>query len=147
MDHIDQAIYDTVHNSDMPPKEIARRLGFNYQVLINKVNPQNETHRLTLRETLAIQLLTGNHAIYRAMGTELSMNAEDKAPVLGIMESALKAGKEHGDVIQSIYTALEDGRMTMREQESCQREITEAIEALMQLRESVLTYSMKQLKG
>lgn len=147
MDHIDQAIYDTVHNSDMPPKEIARRLGFNYQVLINKANPQNETHRLTLREAVAVQLLTENHSIYRAMGVELSMHSKDHGPVLGIMESALKAGKEHGEVIQSIYAALEDGRMTMREQENCQREITEAIEALMQLRESVLTYSMKQLKG
>jgi hypothetical protein len=146
MDHIDQAIYDTVHGSELSAKQIAPLMGVGHQVLINKANPQTETHKMALREAVAIQLITGNHAIYRAMGTELSLSKPDAKP-LEIMASALKAGKEHGDVIRSIYAALEDGRMTMREQEQCQREITEAIEALMQLRESVLQYSIKQIKG
>ncbi|ADZ91073.1 hypothetical protein GV054_09020 [Marinomonas mediterranea] len=146
MDHIDQAIYDTVHDSDMPPKEIARRLGSNYQVMINKANPQNETHRLTLRESVAIQLLTGNHAIYRAMGLELSIKAEESKS-LSILECVLNAGKEHGDVLSTIQKALADGRLTLREQEQCQREITEAIEALMALRKAVLQHGIDQLKG
>ncbi|WP_394179675.1 phage regulatory CII family protein [Marinomonas posidonica] len=147
MDHIDQAIYDTVHNSGMGAKAIAPLMGVGHQVLINKANPQSETHKLTLRESVALQLITGNHAIHRAMGVELSVQTEERGPVLGILESAFKAGKEHGDVVQAIYKSLEDGRMTMREQEECQKEITEAIEALMQLRESVLKHSMKQMKG
>jgi hypothetical protein len=146
MDHIDQAIYDTVHGSTKAAKQISSLMAMSHQVLINKANPQNETHKITLREAVTIQLITGNQSIYRAMGTELALNEEGFQPV-GIMESALKAGKEHGDVISSIYEALEDGKMTMREQEKCQREITEAIDALMQLRESVLAYSMKQIKG
>lgn len=146
MDHIDQAIYDTVHGSTKTAKQISSLMAMSHQVLINKANPQNETHKITLREAVTIQLITGNQSIYRAMGTELALNEEGFQPV-GIMESALKAGKEHGDVISSIYEALEDGKMTMREQEKCQREITEAIDALMQLRESVLAYSMKQMKG
>jgi hypothetical protein len=146
MDHIDQAIYGTVHGSTKTAKQISSLMAMSHQVLINKANPQNETHKITLREAVTIQLITGNQSIYRAMGTELALNEEGFQPV-GIMESALKAGKEHGDVISSIYEALEDGKMTMREQEKCQREITEAIDALMQLRESVLAYSMKQIKG
>ncbi len=146
MDHIDQALYDLVHNSDMSAKEISSLLGVGHQVLINKANPQTETHKMTLREAVAIQLITGNHAIYRAMGMELSIKAK-KVETLGILESVLNAGKEHGDVLAMIHKAMADGKMTMREQEQCQREITEAIESLMALRESVLEHSMKQIKG
>ncbi|UTW01201.1 phage regulatory CII family protein [Marinomonas rhizomae] len=145
-DHIDQAIYDTVHNSDLSAKQIAPLLGTGHQVLLNKANPQSETHKMTLREAVAIQLVTGNHAIYRAMGMELSIKAKQAAP-LGILESVLKAGKEHGDVLTVIHKSMEDGRLSMREQEQCQREITEAIEALMDLREAVLEHSKKQIKG
>lgn len=146
MDHIDQAIYDTVHNSELSAKQIAPLMGVGHQVLINKANPQTETHKMSLREAVALQLITGNHAIYRAMGMELSIKAKQAAP-LGILESVLKAGKEHGDVLAMIHKSMEDGKLTMREQEQCQREITEAIEALMDLREAVLEHSKKQIKG
>jgi hypothetical protein len=92
MDHIDQAIYDTVHNSELSAKQIAPLMGVGHQVLINTANPQTETHKMSLRESVALQLITGNHAIYRAMGMELSIKAKQAAP-LGILESVLNAGK------------------------------------------------------
>ena len=55
MDHIDQAIYDTVHNSELSAKQIAPLMGVGHQVLINKANPQTETHKMSLREAVALQ--------------------------------------------------------------------------------------------
>jgi hypothetical protein len=50
------------------------------------------------------------------MGMELSIKTKQAAP-LGILESVLNAGKEHGDVLAMIHKSMEDGKLTMREQE------------------------------
>jgi len=142
MDNLDTAIHNTLHQSNLCAKAISSEMGIVHQVLVNKANPHTDSHKLTCREALEIQLITGNYAIHTAMTNVL--NVADKAtadtPKLGILESVLLAGKEHGDVLRSITDAMADGRFTLREQEECQREITEAIEALTQLRESILTH-------
>lgn len=142
MDNLDTAIHNTLHQSNLCAKAISSEMGIVHQVLVNKANPHTDSHKLTCREALEIQLITGNYAIHTAMTNAL--NVADKAtsdtPKLGILESVLLAGKEHGDVLRSITDAMADGRFTLREQEECQREITEAIEALTQLRESILTH-------
>ena len=138
MDHLDMAVYDIVHNSELPAKAIASRIGTNHQVLINKANPQCETHKLTLREAISIQLITGRSNILRAMQTELGI-AKDESPKESLLEALLVASGEHGDVVNCIKDALADGRFTPREREQCQQEIDEAISALTRLRQRVVT--------
>lgn len=139
MDHIDQAIHTTVHDSDIPAKDIAQRLGMSHQVLINKANPQSEFHKLTLREALALQLITGSRRILQAMDTELSLSGGVNKSK-GLLESVLAASREHGDVVRAVQEALEDNRFTLRERELCQKEIDEAVNALHELRASVVNY-------
>jgi len=136
MDHIDQAIYDTVHSSAISAKSIAKRLGMSHQVLLNKANPQSEFHKLTLREAVAIQLITSNNSIHRAIGIELA--SVDELPQAGLLETVLAASREHGDVVRAIDEALSDGRFTLREVEACQQEIDDAIKALTALRQSIV---------
>lgn len=138
MDHIDQAIHSTIHESDIPAKEIAQRLGMSHQVLINKANPQSEFHKMSLREALAVQLITGSTRIHDAMAVELDVN--ETIPSKSVVDSILLACKEHGDVVSVVHGALEDGRFTLREREDCQREINELITALVTLRESVVKH-------
>ena len=139
MDHIDQAVYDTVHNSDVSAKEIAQRLGMSHQVLINKANPQSEFHKMTLRESLAIQLITGNYRIHKAIDTELGVKGEGPS-LKSLLESVLIASKEHGDVVRAIQESIEDGRFTLREKEQCQKEIDDAMNALNDLRKAVVSH-------
>lgn len=139
MDHIDIAVHMTVHEADISTKEIAQRLGMGYQTLINKANPQCETHKLTLREAVALQLLTNTSRIHDAISTELNLNDKPKQTIKSVLESAFKASAEHGDVMRAIHKSFEDGRFTLRERELCQREISEAINALIQLREVIVT--------
>lgn len=141
MDHIDQAVYDTVHSSDLSAKEIARNLGMSHQVLLNKANPQAEGHKLTLREAVAIMLMTGNHRIQSAIETELGV-AEVK-PKKSVIESVLDSAKEHGDVVRVVQKALDDGNISLRELEECQQEIDEAIDSLARLREVLVDEQSK----
>lgn len=143
MDNLDTAIHNTLHKSNLCAKAISSEMGIVHQVLVNKANPQTDSHKLTVREALQMQLITGNYAIHTAMTNELNLASKQSVapkPQLGVLESVLLAGKEHGDVLRSITEAMADGRFTLREQEDCQREITEAIEALTQLRESILAH-------
>ncbi len=140
MDHIDQAIYATVHESAISAKEIAQKLGMSHQILINKANPQSEFHKLTLRESLAIQLITGNHRICHAMTTELGIDERSDNSKLNLLESALSVSKESGDVMRVIHDSISDGAFTLRERETCQKEIDEAIDALNCLKQSVITH-------
>lgn len=147
MDLLDQAIYDTVHGSALGAPAIATRLGMNHQVLLNKANPQNDTHKLSVRESLAIQLMTGNHRISSAMNTLLENEAKP-SPFDCVLKCALAVSKEHGDVVRSLHEALEDGRFTMREKEATCIEIDELIDALQQLKQTVAEHeSDKNLKA
>ena len=139
-DHIDQAVYETVHDSDVRTKEIATRLGMSHQVLINKANPQSEFHKLTLRESIALQLITGSRRIHTAMGVELDIDANPAVSPDSLLKSILSASKEHGDVVRAVHSALEDGHLTLREREQCHREIDEEIEALQNLRAAIVRH-------
>jgi hypothetical protein len=140
MDHIDQAIYAVVHDSAIPAREIAKRLGMSYQVLINKANAQSEFHKLTLREAVAIQLMTNNHRIQEAIDVELSGGDEELGRIKGLLESVIQASCEHGDVVKAINHAIEDGRFTLRERENCQQEISEAIQSLKSLQKAIVEH-------
>lgn len=139
MQHIYQAIYSVVHNSNISVQEIADLMGIRYQTLVNKANPRSDTHNFTFLETIQLQLVTGNSAINRAIDIELKRNqADSKESKQNLLESVLSASKEHGDVVRVIQEAIEDGRFTSREQEQCQQEIDEAIKELNALRLSVV---------
>jgi hypothetical protein len=141
MNHIDVAVHATIHSSDMTAKEISTRLGMSHQVLINKANPQSTSHKLNLREAVAIMLLTGNYRILNAIETELDINKRTrKASPERLVHDVLKATGEVGEVALAINEALEDGRFTPREREKCRNEIDEAIECLTRLRASVVDH-------
>ncbi len=137
MDQIDIAVHETVHKSEIKCKEIAATLGMSNQVLINKANSQNEFNKLTLREAVAIQKITGSTAIHEAVGLELGINSvvlkEPEKPV-SLVEALLTVVSECGDVSRATREAMDDGRLTEREKAEMQREVTEAIDSLMAMR-------------
>lgn len=136
MDHIDSAIYDTVHNSGLAPKQLAELLGMSHQVLLNKANPQCEANKFSIHELMAVQRHTQTYRIAEAMCLELGVNvvgpAKEKAASL--MEAMLTVVSECGDVARAVHDSLADGKLTDRERNEMQREINEAIDALMSMR-------------
>ena len=142
MDQIDIAVHDTLHNSGMEPKKIADNMGMGHQILLNKANPNSEFHKLTLREAIGLMKITGSTRILDAMAAELGVDkpTQEKLPIPGVLEAVLVATAEHGDVVNVIRQSLADGRFTLREKESCQKEIGEAMEALSILQPAVVVH-------
>lgn len=142
MDQIDIAVHGVVHSSPDSAKQIASKLGMSYQVLVNKVNPNNETHKLTLREVVAIMLITDDVRILKAMGSELGCSVERRSdcPARDVMEAALNASIEHNDVQQAILKGMQDKRLSEREKAGILLQVHEAREALDHVERSVVEF-------
>lgn len=139
MSHLAQAMHDLVHKSKIKSVKIAEALGFNHQILINKVNPHNTVNKLTVHELHGIQILTGNDVVLRAMQAELVLSVMKGAPC-SIMEAMIHQGKEIGDIFAVVQDALADNRLTELERSNILKEVREGIAALMQLESAVLAH-------
>jgi len=139
LDHFKQAQHDLVHKSKLCSKEIAHALGMRPQILTNKVDHNNFANWLTVNELHAIQLLTGNDVVLRAMRTEMTLHTLRDAPV-SILEAMISTGKECGDVFARVQEAMADNKLTERERSSVLQEIREAIAALEQTEQAVIAH-------
>lgn len=139
MDQLDLAIHDTTHKSEITAEEIAERMGVNYQTLLNKTNPSNESHVLKFREVVALVKNTANPAIIRVMAESIGyalVRTNDAEP-RDLMTSILDVAAEHGDVAKAVNDALSDGVISDREQAEIKTKIDHAIGALEILRSAV----------
>lgn len=136
MDHIDSAIYDTVHNAGIAPKQLAGLMGMSHQVLLNKANPQCEANKFSVHELVALQRHTGSTRIAEAMCLELGVNV--LGPVAGssqsVVDAVLTVVSECGDVSRAVQESLADGVLTAREKSNINQSINDAVDALMSMR-------------
>lgn len=70
MDVLDAA-YKTAQNHRGGVADLAERMRINAGTLQHKLNPNNSTHHLTLREAVQLQAVSGDVAILRAMAQQL----------------------------------------------------------------------------
>lgn len=79
MDVLDAA-YLTAQTSQGGVKALAVRMGINAGTLQHKLNTNNETHHLTLREAVQLQVVTGNAAVLHAMASQLGYECRRALP-------------------------------------------------------------------
>ena len=131
MDSLGLAVQSTAHSTTNSAADLAAKLGLGYQVFINKVNPNNETHKLSLHEGLALMLHSKNPAIHFAMRDALYqakvLDHFDEKPLI---PAVIDVAAENGDVARVVADALEDGRLTQRERTAIIHEAREAIKAM-----------------
>lgn len=119
--------------ADVLPERTAKRL---YEAAGPDAEPSHDT-RLFYDE---VRLLT------RAMGGRVTAMAEDLALLAGgvflpalndsmgtVGAQAGRFGREVGEAMASVYTALEDGRITRAEAETALPQVREAIDAAAEL--------------
>ncbi|QDJ40309.1 phage regulatory CII family protein [Bordetella hinzii] len=115
------AAYHTVHDYAGGSESLGPRVGISAAVLRNKVNPNNETHHLTLAEAQRIVDLTGDFRMLRAWAHQTghllikapdSKRAESDMSVLEQMVGFMVASGAYG---QEIHKALADGSVTRDE--------------------------------
>lgn len=135
MDQLDIAIHNTAHNAKGGLERLAAHMGIGAQVLRNKCNPNTDTHKLSLREAMAMMHTSGDAAILGVMADMLgySVTQKDCPTTANLMQAVLHAMTEHGDVTRAVDEALADDVITPREEARIRKEISELQTALMEL--------------
>ena len=59
---------------------LAQRMGINAGTLQNKLNPNNTTHHLTLKESVTLQVVANNASILHAMAAQLGFTCSRATP-------------------------------------------------------------------
>jgi len=139
MDQLDIAIHQTAHSAKGGLEGLARMMGTGAQVLRNKVCPSNDTHKLTIREAVAMMDATDDDSILRVIaemrGYTLERKALPDAP--SIIDAVLNADAEHGAIAHQIREAIADGKLTEAERAAITNQIKRANDTLDALRSTV----------
>jgi len=140
---LDIAKYTTVHEFAAQSRQrgaaaLAPLIGLSAAVLCNKVNPNIDTHHLTLDEAVRIQAVTRNFSIHEACDRlfgRVSLPALfDYSGVKNedLTAALLKREKEAGETAAAIELCL-DGEITPDDLRQLQTEIYQDIQVLMEI--------------
>lgn len=118
--NITDAAYATVHDYPGGSESLAPRMGSSAAVLRNKVNPNNETHHLSLAEAVKAVDITNDDRILEAWAESRGYALVKMPQIFECCDSAIvemmgKAWETHGDVGREITKTLEDGRVEFNE--------------------------------
>lgn len=133
------AAFALVHARRGRARELAQMIGLGEQVLLNKVNPTNDRNHLMLRESVALQIGSGDHRIFFAEADELGYMVV-KLPECDdadIGQASMRAVKEFGDFIGRVEEALRDGSVSKNELRAIEQELIEAQAHIMRLHQLV----------
>ena len=120
----------TVHNYPGGSESLGPRVQVRPAVLRNKINPNNDGNHLTLAESMRIQVVTGDHAICRAMNEELGYlppipRVDAEVSDAALLETYTRLMSELGDFSGKFHQALSDGKLTLEEVDGLRAEMLE----------------------
>lgn len=128
--NIPDAIYRVAHGYPGGIPALAARMNISKNVLQNKVNPHNDTHKLAAEEAAEIADLANSDDIARAFAARRNMVCVHLAQYDGISDQALldlflDLEKEKGDWAEVVRTALADGTIYTDEFAKIKKEFDE----------------------
>lgn len=135
-DSLDDAMYDTVRDyrdgKNSGAVALAPKVNMIAGTLSNKVNPGMESYILGLKESIPIQLISGDFRIANSYCVELGgvfLRLPDIGPVsdAALLDIWARLAEEQGDAARAIRMALSDGNVTTKELGVIKKEIHEAI--------------------
>jgi len=115
------AAYHAVHDYPGGSESLGPRVGISPAVLRNKVNPNNETHHLTFAEAQRVVDITDDERMLRAWAHSRGLllikapDGDHSASDMSVLEAVVETGVAHGQFMQSIHTALADGKVDTKE--------------------------------
>lgn len=124
---------------DNEAKALASRMGLPHVSLLQRANPDNDAHRLTINHLYGILLHTGDVRPLAVLANDFGFglvrrNRPEPKPVI---EALAHLAAESGDVTRMVFDALQDNHISQHERAQCNRAIQEVIDALFVLRESL----------
>lgn len=128
---ITDAAYMVGHDYPGGAGALADRMGIVRAVFNSKLNPNTQTHHLTLVEALKMQQLAGRFDVLFAMAEACGFVC---LPVPGEIHDNIDRDiaalcKEFGDYVSSVSCAIDDGRVSPNELRRCEKELAEMLAA------------------
>ena len=110
---------------DNEAKTLAASMGVAHVSLLQRANPDNDAHHLTVEHLYGILLHTGDMRPLRALASEFGFDLVRKtAPeARGLTSSLAEVGKEVAELTIAVHAALEDSRVNSFEKSRIRQEI------------------------
>ena len=131
-DDVMAAAYHTAHQFPGGIPALARLMVMSPNTLQNKVNLNNDTHHLTLREAVTMQDVSGDYRILHAMSARLhhfsvSMHTDSEGPTYQKITAFVG---EFADVLTVVNSSVADGHVSPNEMRTIEKEAGELLSAL-----------------
>jgi len=110
---------------DNEAKTLAAKMGVPHVSLLQRANPDNDAHRLTVEHLFGILLHTGDMRPLAALANEFGFDLVAKvAPKpQALTTSLISVGKEFADLTIAVHQALEDNHVSSFEKGLIRQEI------------------------
>lgn len=131
---VDQAAYSTVHDpANGGPKVVAAKLEMKHQVLLNKVNLNNDTHYLYLSEAVNLMRVTSDTRIIEAFANEFGgvfVPVQGWSGASNLIGDLADTSAKFGELMRGVADGLADGVVSDNELAEVEREAAKLREAL-----------------
>ncbi|MFU2330305.1 phage regulatory CII family protein [Pseudomonas sp. NFX98] len=124
---------------DNEAKVLAGQMGVPHVSLLQRANPDNDAHHLTIEHLFGILLHTGDMRPLAALADQFGFDLvkkETPAPK-ALTASMMQVGKEIADLTLAVHTALDDGRVTQIEKQAIRKEVEHVRHELNVMEQSV----------
>lgn len=117
---------------DNEAKTLAAKMGVPHVSLLQRANPDNDAHRLTIEHLFGILLHSGDMRPLAALANEFGFDLKAKvspAPQ-ALTASLINVGKEVADLTIAVHSALEDDHVSTFEKAQIKVEIEHVRQSL-----------------
>ncbi len=121
------------------PKALAAKMGVPHVGLLQRANPDNEAHHLTVEHLFGILLHTGDMRPLITLAGEFGFDlvAKTAPKPQELTKSMISVSKEFADLTIAVHEALKDGHVCQFDKSTIRREISHIRESLDVMGESV----------
>jgi hypothetical protein len=117
---------------DNEAKTLAAKMGVPHVGLLQRANPDNDAHRLTVEHLFGILLHTGDMRPLAALASEFGFDLVAKAAPepQALTKSLINVGKEVADLTIAVHQALDDNHVSSFEKNLIRQEINHVRQSL-----------------
>ena len=111
---------------DNEAKTLAAKMGVAHVSLLQRANPDNDAHHLTVEHLFGILLHTGDMRPLMALADEFGFDLVQKTPpkAQALASSLADVGKEVAELTIAVHAALEDSHVSSIERALIRKEIS-----------------------
>ena len=130
MEEVHRAVHETVLEAG--PKQLAHQMGTSHTSLLNRANPNDDSHRLNFEQFLQILVHSKDMRPLAALAAEFGFElvAKDKPAAQGLAQAFVHMSAEIADVTRAVADALSDGHISGSERREITKELGEARHSL-----------------